>query len=94
MPMTKIGATIRRVREVRGMTMIELARRTGINVKSLQLLENGLTQHPSTHTVTRLAAVLEIDVGDLIYGDIYRRGGRRRRPHPIRPVIPVEYPTK
>ena len=55
-----IGAQIRSLRTERGMTLAELARRTGISASNLSLIERDLTD-PRWSTVERIFGALGLN---------------------------------
>lgn len=62
----EIGSTIRRMRQRRGLKQRELALQSGIPETFLSRLEHGKLCNPTLKTLRRLAAVLEVPVGELI----------------------------
>ncbi|MBI3089722.1 MAG: helix-turn-helix transcriptional regulator [Candidatus Tectomicrobia bacterium] len=62
----EIGSTIRRMRKRRGLKQRELALQSGIPETFLSRLEHGKLCNPTLKTLRRLAAVLEVPVGELI----------------------------
>ena len=79
----KLCDRILRLRQQRGLSLEELARRSGISASSLSQLERGLG-NPSFITLTKLAAALHIPIGTL-FGEepeaangIVRRDKRKR----------------
>jgi transcriptional regulator with XRE-family HTH domain len=58
-------------RKLRGLTVNELARRTGVDTTTIWRIENGLTDKPHRSTLYVLAVALGVSVDDLS-GD-YRR---------------------
>lgn len=57
---------IRQLREERGLTQTELARKSGLAQPTLSELERGSKTNPSLKVLRRLADALGIDVADLI----------------------------
>ncbi len=56
---------IARLRKIKGLTQIELAKKVGITTRAIQNYEMG-TRTPRIDVVTRIASVLEVDVDDLV----------------------------
>ena len=80
----RLGASIRRVRHARGLTLVSLAETTGLSHPFLSQLERGLAQ-PSLSSLRRIALALETSPIELIAEadaaasehppvEIYRRG--------------------
>ena len=65
---------LRELRQVKGMTQVELAERTGIDQGALSRIENGKTRAMDFDVMARLCDALGCDPGDLIE----RKKGRRR----------------
>jgi DNA-binding phage protein len=53
---------LRRERERKGLSLTEVARRSGLDPSSLDRLESGKDQNPTYETITRYAAALGLDV--------------------------------
>jgi transcriptional regulator with XRE-family HTH domain len=62
---THLGKLLTRLRNEAGLTLYELARRTGINRSTLMRIEDGSTSQPDTATLNTLARVLGADVEQL-----------------------------
>jgi excisionase family DNA binding protein len=58
-----IGETIRQLRELRKMSRAAFAQRTGVSVHTLEDVESGV--NPTAKTLERIAAGLNVDIGDL-----------------------------
>ena len=56
---------ITRLRKVRGLTQIELAKKIGVTTRAIQNYESG-TRVPRIDVVTKIANALEVDVDDLV----------------------------
>lgn len=56
---------IARLRKVRGLTQIELAKKIGVTTRAIQNYESG-TRVPRIDVVTKIANALEVDVDDLV----------------------------
>jgi transcriptional regulator with XRE-family HTH domain len=59
-----VGARIRMFRMNRGMSQIVLAERAGVNCQQLQKYERG-TERVGANRLSRIAAVLDVSVGEL-----------------------------
>jgi transcriptional regulator with XRE-family HTH domain len=59
-----VGARLRELRAERGFSIRSLAERSGLNVNTLSLIENGKTS-PSVSTLQQIAAVLDIPIAAL-----------------------------
>lgn len=62
------GPTVRRLRLERGMSLRDLAFRTGLAVSSLSDLEGGISPDPRWSVVTTLARVFGVTVSELTAG--------------------------
>ncbi|UJR82828.1 helix-turn-helix domain-containing protein [Sandaracinus amylolyticus] len=60
-----LGAALRRAREAKGLTVSELARRSGIAKATLSELEAGRA-NPTLETLWALAVPLEVSLGELV----------------------------
>src|SRR5215475_1795576 len=78
----RVGARLRARRLERGLTMAEIAQRTGLTTGFISQLERDLTS-ASLSSLYRICAALEIRVGDLIddvpSGRLIRREEQSRR---------------
>jgi transcriptional regulator with XRE-family HTH domain len=61
-----IGKRIRDLREERGLTQREVARRAGLTPSGVGFIENGQTQNPSAETVVAIARALGVRVEALL----------------------------
>lgn len=59
--MENIGAKIKELRTLKGLTQEELADQTGLSVRTIQRIESGDVD-PRTYTLTALAEALEVDL--------------------------------
>ena len=66
-PLSPFGLRIRRACDERGITLRELAQKAGISYQHLSKLLHGWHQ-AQVGTLQRIAALLEIPIGDLISG--------------------------
>jgi transcriptional regulator with XRE-family HTH domain len=78
----QVGERVKRVREQRGLSLMDISQRTGIDVPTLGDIEEG-RMAPPLGTVIKLAKALEMKMGYFISGDedkayaIVRRGDRK-----------------
>ena len=66
MTMSKIGAKIKRLREGRGWTQGELAKKAGLHIVSIGQIEAGMRQNPALLTRKKLAKALGVDITELL----------------------------
>jgi transcriptional regulator with XRE-family HTH domain len=77
-----VGGRVKRAREKRGLSLLDISRRTGIDVSLLSEIEEGQSA-PPLGTVIKLAKALEMKMGYFISGDelrpftIVHRGDRK-----------------
>jgi len=77
-----VGERVKRAREKRGLSLLDISRRTGIEVTLLSEIEEGQSA-PPLGTIIKLAKALEMKMGYFISGDelrpftIVRRGDRK-----------------
>lgn len=76
-----VGAQIRRLRRLRGMSVSELARQAGISKGTLSVLEAG-QGNPTIETISAIAVALRLPLGDLI------QPGTPREPTVVRGTDP------
>ena len=80
--MVNVAERVKRAREQRGLSLLDISRRTGIDVSLLSEIEQGQSV-PPLGTIIKLAKALEMKMGYFISGDelkpftIVRRGDRR-----------------
>jgi len=70
-PGGRVGLELRRIREEKGLTVEELAKKSGVSVTTIRVTERG-TREPSGDTVARLAKPL-----GLTFDEVWRLQGRR-----------------
>jgi transcriptional regulator with XRE-family HTH domain len=70
-----IGRRIRAIRQEKGLSLNELARRTGFAKSYLSQIEN-LKREPSISALSQVAHVLEVDVLFLLSGEIQNSGAQ------------------
>lgn len=62
-----IGRTIKRYRDLRGLSQDELARRAGVS--SVAMIESGKRETPGVDTVAKIAAALGVTVEQLVHDE-------------------------
>jgi transcriptional regulator with XRE-family HTH domain len=67
-----IGKRIRDLREERGLTQRELARRAGLTPSGVGFIEHGQTRNPSAETVVAIARALGVPVEELLGEEMER----------------------
>src|SRR4051794_6317640 len=83
-----LGEQVRRLRQERGLTLEEVAAKSGCSVGSLSQLERG-KGNPAFFTLVRIAHALDVPVARLLHiesslSPVVRRGkGRQLNPHPF-----------
>ncbi len=77
-----VGSRLRELRAERDLSIRSLAQKSGLNVNTLSLIENGKTS-PSVSTLQQIAAALDIPIAAFFEIDeppkriVYQRGGER-----------------
>ncbi len=61
-----IGKNIKQIRKQRGLTLTQLAAKTGISKSYLSNIERDLKQNPSIHVMEKIASALKVDLKTLI----------------------------
>lgn len=64
-----IGKNISKIRQSRGLTLTELAERAGVAKSYLSNIERNVNQNPTINIIEKIAAVLEVEVNELINVD-------------------------
>lgn len=64
----RVGAIIRTLREIKGLSQEELSRRASISSATLSSLECGTKPDVKLSTLGRLASVLDADPGEIVLG--------------------------
>jgi transcriptional regulator with XRE-family HTH domain len=77
-----IGERIRALRTARGLSQEEVARRTGIGLKSYGDLERGRTKDPHYSTLRGVARALEVRVEELLEAEETTLAGKAEAPLP------------
>ena len=75
--MCDIGKNIRRFRMGQRMTQDELARKLFVTRQTVSNYENGKSQ-PDIEMLEKIAAVLDVDIRMLLYGQLPEEGGTHR----------------
>lgn len=60
------GAKLTELREARGISQVELARRAKMNQSQINRLESGLSRNPTRKTYEKIAAALGVSLAELI----------------------------
>lgn len=82
-PMPRVGRRVRALREARGLSLRDLAQRSGVSAPMLSQVERGETS-PTLSVAQKIAAGLELSLSQLLRLDegrhvvLVRRGERRR----------------
>ena len=61
-----IRENLKTIRESRGYSKSELARKSGVNKRTIEYIEYGKTLHPRLDILLKLSTTLEVNVIDLI----------------------------
>lgn len=69
----QVGETLRKLRERRGVTQVELARATGVTQTYIAKLESGAKVNPSLSVMMNLARALRVELTDLLHTKSRRR---------------------
>jgi len=88
-----VGPRLRKVREQRGVTLTEVAQRTGISKSTLSRLENG-QRRPSLELLLPLAQIYRVPLDDLVGAPEVGDPRIRLKPRRVngRTVIPLTHP--
>jgi XRE family transcriptional regulator, regulator of sulfur utilization len=62
---SQVAQILRQLREERGLSMTELAARAGLSRAMISFIEHEL-RNPTLETLLRIAAVLKVDLADVI----------------------------
>lgn len=65
---SEIGATIKTVREAKGLSLEAVSQKTGTSVEYLEKIENGKV-YPSLGLIVRFSELFEVSVGDIFCDD-------------------------
>jgi transcriptional regulator with XRE-family HTH domain len=63
--MSEIGKRVRELREARGLSQSEVARRAGITPSAVHFIESGRTKEPSASTVAAIARAIGVGVEEV-----------------------------
>ena len=74
---SEVAKAIRQLREERGLSMTQLAAQAGLSRQMISFVEHEL-RNPTLDTLLRLAAVLKVDLADIIR-DAETAASKRRR---------------
>ena len=74
-----LSHVLKTLREAKGLTQEELAKRTGVTREYLTMLESGARRNPSLAVLQRLAKALGVSVAELLEKGRARRQPRERR---------------
>ena len=89
-----IGKRIRELREERGLSQREVARRAGLTPSGVGFIELGQTQQPSAKTVVAIARALNVPVEELLADAPVPAGKAEARPGPgeeLRRILEREF---
>lgn len=87
-----VGLRLRQLRDERGVSMREIARRSGLSANALSMIERGLTS-PSVSTLNKLAGALQVPITAFFRqvpqkdNIVYRKASERSRVPFLRGVI-------
>lgn len=80
-PPKRLGPLVKQLREAAGLTLFELAKRTGLNRSVLARIEDGTTAQPSNRSLSVLARALNIDP-EVFYDALWWQDTETRLPSP------------
>ncbi len=60
-----VSITLKKVREAKGISQNELARRSGYSLQNIQKIEQGRAKSIPLETLDKICEILECEVGDL-----------------------------
>jgi transcriptional regulator with XRE-family HTH domain len=63
-----LAANVKREREARGMSLMQLAAATGNHVSTISNIERGIATDPRVSTIEAIAKVLGVSIVDLLDG--------------------------
>jgi transcriptional regulator with XRE-family HTH domain len=69
----QLGRIVRKLREARDITQVELAKAVGVTQAYIAKLESGAKVNPSLSVLTGLALALDVQVADLLHAKTRRR---------------------
>ncbi len=62
----RLGRVLKELRETRGLTQDQLAKKAKVTQAYVALLEAGVKKNPTLATLRRIAKALKVEVGDLL----------------------------
>lgn len=62
----RVGQQVKRLREQRNLSQVDLAKRAGVTQPCISMLEHGVSAHPTVPLLERLATALGVNAGDLL----------------------------
>lgn len=62
-----MGLKVKQIREAKGLTQTELAKRSGISRQTISAIENGKTEELKIGTVKAIAAALETTIDEIFF---------------------------
>jgi transcriptional regulator with XRE-family HTH domain len=65
-PKKGLGKMLKRIREEKGLTQVELAQKSGVTREYITMIETGARKNPTVDTLKRLAKALKVKVGELL----------------------------
>ncbi len=82
------GQVIRRQRELLGWRSVELARKAGVNPRTLDAIEKGRIESPSLRNLESISSALGISIASLFFinednSDLFYMGGNQKGQHTI-----------
>jgi XRE family transcriptional regulator, master regulator for biofilm formation len=60
------GAVLKKLREDKGLTQVQLAKKTGVTQEYIAMIESGVRKNPTIDVLKRLAKSLDVKVADLL----------------------------
>ncbi len=75
--MSPISIALRKAREAKGLTQVQLAQKAKVRQATISEMENGETVRVNLDVLDRLCSVLGVEPGDLLERDKPRRKGKR-----------------
>ncbi len=61
-----IGENLKKVREIRGLSLSELAEKAGISKSYLSNMERNLNENPSIQVLCKISKALQVDIQTLV----------------------------
>ena len=68
-PQIDVGQRVKRARESRRLTQLELATLAELGIDSLRAIEQGRTPNPGIRSIVAIARALEMTIDGLVLGD-------------------------